>query len=353
MQTVQMNSIRSSSIAILFGLLAVANVESFLIPPTAIGRKSCFALPGNVIVDSLREGLKEDSKNSTLISRYIFDLEAIGVGDIDDSDEKRFDRLIGLYNVAFVKTAKEGENPVGGKWTRKNGLTQKILRTRRTFQHILPVNETGHGAWKVQTGEGELDVVGEAVNVVSLESLWGLVRATIILRGDAVALNATERIDNTCQPLSALSVRALFDAPRIILGKTGQFLNINVGPKTSVILDTLYIDDKVRIGLGGRSGSRFIFERCANDDVEANEFRQLIARKPWGKMRTMASLLTGSGLGLYAAIARGYNIIGGCVAAVTSIVAALIVFSGGGIEANDRSVDEAKKIYEKTQVTTN
>jgi hypothetical protein len=67
----------------------------------------------------------------------------------------------------------------------------------------------------------------------------------------------------------------------------------------------------------------------------------------------MASLLTGSGLGLYAAIARGYNIIGGCVAAVTSIVAALIVFSGGGIEANDRSVDEAKKIYEKTQVTTN
>jgi hypothetical protein len=275
------------------------------------------------------------------------------VGEIDDSDLNRFDRLIGLYNVAFVKTVIEGENPVGGKWTRKNGLAQKILRTRRTFQHILPVNETGRGARKVQTSAGELDVVGEAVNVVSLDSLWGLIRATIILRGDAVALNATERIDNTCQQLSALSVRALFDAPRIIVGKTGQFLNINVGPKTSVILDTLYIDDKVRLGLGGRSGSRFVFERCAVDDVEANEFRSLIARKPWGKVRTLVSLLTGSGLGTYAAMSRGYNIIGGCVAAVASIVAALIVFSGGGIEADDRSVNEAKKIYEGTQITTN
>jgi hypothetical protein len=302
------------------------------------------------VVSLLLEEVQKESQNATTLSSYIEKLEHRG-GErrIDDTATDRFDPLLGLYDVSFVKTAKEGDNPVGGKWTRKSGIAQKLLSTRRSFQHILAVNETGCGKRQVQTGSGEvLEVVGEAVNVISLDALWGLFRTTVILRGDAVAVNATERAsDRYCQPLSAFAVRALFDAPRIVIGKKGRFLNINVGPKTSVVLDTIYTDDKVRIGLGGRSGSRFVFTRCAGTDVEANEFRTLLARKAWSKVKTLTALVALSGLGAYGAVsARALvRVLSGSVSLISGLAAGLITLSGGGIEAGDRSVAEAQRIY--------
>jgi hypothetical protein len=277
---------------------------------------------------------------------------------ISDGDNNRFDALLGLYDVSFVNTRKEGENPVGGKWTRQSGLAQKLLRNRRSFQHVLPVNSTGCGLQFLSTKslEQRLAVVGEVINVISLEALWGWIRTTVILRGDAVAVSAAERTNASnpfYQPLSGYAVRALFDAPRIVLGRTGRFFNINIGPKTSVVLDTLYCDEKVRIGLGGRSGSRFVFARCLSDDVEANEFRALVARKPWSKNKTVLALLTLAILSTYGAVATVagntvFRALSVCLAVSSMLFGATIAFSGGGIESRDRSVAEAKRIYEGT-----
>ena len=52
---------------------------------------------------------------------------------LDDS-EQRFDSLPGLYDVSYVKTKRARDNPVGGKWTRKSGLAQKILKTFERVQ---------------------------------------------------------------------------------------------------------------------------------------------------------------------------------------------------------------------------
>jgi len=186
-----------------------------------------------------------------------------------------------------------------------------------------------------RTAYGETrTVVGEAVNVVSLDA-FGLIRATVILRGDAIALNAKR------------AVRALFDAPRIVFGKTGRWFNINVGPKTSVVLDAPYCDANVRIGVGGRSGSRFVFRRCGADDVEANEFRALLSKKPWSRRRTLTALLAITAASTDGAVVRrSLRLLGGAISLCSILVAALIAFSGGGIEAGDPSVDQSKKILQ-------
>lgn len=308
------------------------------------------------IIPLLFAELQMEPQNATLLSKYIEKLEEQGCERrIDDQSPTRFDPLLGLYDVPYVKTSRAGDNPVGGKWTRKNGIAQKLLRTRRSFQHILAANETGLGQLSVATGAAG-DVVGEAVNVISLEAFWGLIRTTVILRGDAVAVNATERSwDGFCQPLSAFAVRALFDAPRIVVGKTGRFLNVNVGPKTSVVLDTTFVDDTVRIGLGGRSGSRFVFARCPADDMQTNEFRALLSRKPWSKTKTLTALATVACVGTYggASARGGVRVLAASLAAFSVMTGALIAFSGGGIEAGDRSVAEAKTIFGKDGAKSN
>lgn len=314
-------------------------------PSTTQVSSSHVTVPDEAIVPMLLAEVRRKPQNATLLASCIERLELRGrnAHSVNSTAADRFDALLGLYDVSFVKTTKEGDNPVGGTWTRKAGIAQRILRSRRSFQHILAVNETGAGQRLVQIDEGAmLEVVGEAVNVISLEALWGLLRTTIILRGDAVAINATERTsDRFCQPLSAFAVRALFDAPRIAIGREGRYVvNVNVGPKTSVVLDAVYVDEAVRIGVGGRSGSRFVFARCAAGDAEANEFRAVLARKPRSRAKTLTGAFAVAALGAFCGVnARGVVRILGCsVALVSSFAGGLVSFSGGGIEAGDQSV---------------
>ena len=142
-----------------------------------------------------------------------------------------------------------------------------------------------------------------------------------------------------------MAVKALFDAPRIVVGRTGRFLNINVGPKTSVLLDTLYCDSKLRLGMGGTSGSRFVFRRCSDDDEEANEFRALLAR-PMRKTKTFISIGSVAALGILG-VARSnvgfLRLLSGLVTTLALAMGALIAFSGGGIEREDMGVDMRKE----------
>ena len=284
------------------------------------------------IIDAVRMEPKNDSQ----IAGMIEELESTAKPVLEDSPD-RFLPLVGLYDVSFIKSTKPRDNPVGGKWTRKHGIAQKILKTRRTFQHILPANTT--------TARCRSDSVGEAVNVVSLEAFWGLLRVSVILRGDAVPLTMEERTNTSrvVQALSPLAVKALFDPPRIVLGKRGRLLNINVGPSTSVLLDTTYCDDKVRIGMGGTSGTRFVFARCADDDVEANEFQELLNRKPMQKKKMLALLGAVTLTAFYGAIGRGLRVSGGVVGIASVLVGILIATSSGGIESDDKSVQFRKE----------
>lgn len=332
----------------LVGLIFIFKlVEGFLHPPAASTHSQLlrstgptFSAANDDVSASLLNHLEAPGAgNAEKIRESINALESIkSTATESDDDVSRFEQVLGLYNVSFVQTIKQGENPVGGKWTRKSGLAQKFLRTRRTLQHVLAVNETGIGAQKVVDSNGlERSAVAEAVNVIALEALWGKIRTTILLRGDCIALNNTERVSDMCQPLSPLAVRVLFDAPRIVIGKTGRWFNFNLGPKSSVVLDTCYVDKLLRIGLGGRSGTRFVFARCAGNDQEANEFRGLLARKAWSKKQALSTFTLIGTIGLHLAISRGMKVIGGFLSTISLMTGLLFAFSSGGIEQDASS----------------
>ena len=297
-------------------------------------------------------------------------------------DIKRFNPLIGLYEVASVITNNDKENPVGGKWTRSGGFAQKILKTRKTYQHILHYNSTGLARYDGETS------VAEAINVVSLDGLGGLLRATVILRGDVVPLTPQElkemNMNRTINLLSNLAVRANFDAPRIFFGRrnpTGEdafkYLPLQLGPLSDVILDTSFNDQFVRIGMGGTSGTRFIFTRTADDDKEALEYRALLKQPPAKKPKLlgiMTSILLasfyvafGNGIKLVSAISPSFltkssvftplvtllsvvkmsvtgliRIIAGASGLLAGLGAVLIAFSTGGIEQDGLQTEAAR-----------
>lgn len=221
--------------------------------------------------------LSNDERSEDEISNSISSLESIQHANstLEEDATNKFDNLIDLYEVKHVLSSNKKDNPVGGKWTRSNGLAQKLFRTRKTFQHLLPFNTTGLSC-------SAKDAVAEAINVISLEAFGDLLRASVILRGDAVPLTAAEltKMNNnrTLTKLSNLAVRTYFDQPRIIFGKRTKsgysYSPLQLGPTSSVVLDTTYSDSNLRIGMGGTSGTRFVFART--NDQEAKEYEMLL-----------------------------------------------------------------------------
>jgi hypothetical protein len=285
--------------------------------------------------------------------------------DADALSLSRFDPLVGYYNVTYTLTSRAKDNPVGGKWTRSSGLAQKLLQTRRTLQHILPLNRTG----LVQ----DPLAVAEAVNVIIFDALFGLVQLTVILRGDAVPVPLVSPITTTetknepvppigasggkkggllkkpLLPLSNLAVRAYFDPPRIVLGKSGRFVNLAVGPTSSVVLDTTYNDDRLRIGMGGTSGTKFVFARLKEQDEEARAFLALLQKKPTSKVKAAAVLLSVAAAGVCCCRGGGAGggllmkkMFGGLIATVSTLLLALILSSGGGIERREDTYQPGK-----------
>eukprot|EP00986_Skeletonema_menzelii_P010263 scaffold4987_cov135-Skeletonema_menzelii.AAC.3 len=338
--------------------------------------------------DSLLSILSEDEtdisskQKKILLRNEVSSLESQFVSTEEHGDPKRFNPLIGLYEVASVITNNDKENPVGGKWTRSGGFAQKLLKTRKTYQHILPYNSTGLARYDGETS------VAEAINVVSLDGLGGLLRATVILRGDVVPLTLQELKDmntnRTINILSNLAVRANFDSPRIFFGRrepTGQeafkYLPLQLGPLSDVVLDTSFIDQFVRIGMGGTSGTRFIFTRTNDSDNEALEYKALLQQPPAKKPKLlgmMTSILLasfyvafGNGIKLAAAVSPSFitkssvfsplvtllsavkmsvtgliRIFAGASGLVAGLGALLIAFSSGGIEREGMQAEAAR-----------
>ena len=295
----------------------------------------------------------DESSDETKVAPLVDTLEQSYSIDTTTSNDKLFASILGLYSVAAVLPAKPGQNPVGGKWTRKTGLAQKLLNTRATYQHLLPTNSTGLA--QIQRANSyRNDVIAEAVNVISLEALFGLIRLNVILRGDAIPLSLEERevcediakskakdkgVDNKVGKLTPLTVRAKFDPPRIVFGRRGRILNLNLGPRSSVVLDTTYCDNSIRVGKGGTSGTKFLFRRIpsrSDADVEkANEWQPLLARRPMRKSKALIILGSMLGCGLQSAVKGQSRVLGLSISTISALLGAVVVFSSGGIEDDD------------------
>ena len=276
-----------------------------------------------------------------------------------------FTPLLGLYEVRTVITANPKDNPVGGKLTR----SQKMFRTRVTFQHLLPLNSTGHSQLKNDMA------VAEAINIVSLDALNGLLRITVILRGDAIPLSSDERnqmnTNRTITPLTNLAVRAMFDPPRIYMGRRRRkrerggepcysYFPLQIGPSSSVVLDTTYCDSKIRIGRGGTSGSYFLF--VTTNTEEASEYKALMdlrtrTKRTIGKLAMLASVSLYSTLFGFAKVNKlgpsttimktalwFLKRISIGVAMTSGIALLLLLFSSGGIERDGVSQSQMSGI---------
>jgi hypothetical protein len=241
------------------------------------------------------------------------------------------------------------------------------------------------------------------VNVVSLDALNGKFRITIVLRGDATPLTLEERrerntknqsttiLSTTTVPtiqLSNLAVRAYFDPPRIYFGKRRRrgynrkrqggvasggevhsssseysYFPLQLGPASSVILDTTYFDIAVRIGMGGTSGTRFVF--ASTDKDEADEYEALL-KLPYVKKYKIVGILgliLAASLNVafpdklllgrlctlrFAAITARWSmwrlvlgtifrLAGGTLSVMSGMAMLAIIFSSGGIERGSKS----------------
>ena len=302
-------------------------------------------------------------------------------------------------------------------WLRRFGASARafwIPQTRYLFQHVLPPNTTGIGALERETTtndttssqpqpEPNVAVVAEAVNVVSL-SVWGdWIRILVLLRGDCIPASQqtltasssaapTNNNHNTTaflgavltdppnlqiRPWSPLAVQALFDAPRILVrpGRASttttrrrrrrSWLDWQVGPTSSVVLDTTFVNSQVRIGMGGTSGTRFVFGRLTEDQgaigqplhvwKEATEFQTILSSSqgPWSHRQALGgSLVLALAGGLVASLVGRWirpssmlvvtglqgliQTLGWSMTAVGTLLTLALAVSSGGIEQQQR-----------------
>jgi hypothetical protein len=283
-----------------------------------------------------------------------FDTTTAPISDNITADPALFEPLLGYYNVSYTLTTRPKDNPVGGKWTR-------LWNVRRMLQHVLPA--TPPLAAKANT-TSTASSVAQVVNAIRLDLLWGVIGIWVLLRGDAVPLaqdlaekkaagqdSSPSKGNPALLPnLSNRTVRVYFDKPRIgfrlfrgtATNKKVAFERIlSIGPTSSVVLDTPYVDNRIRIGKGGTSGSQFVFARVAEDDEEAREgwrwvltdtARNVLSKTQimirvgiWGVLSALCYKM------LHHAVARS---IAGVSAIGSAVILAWLALSTGGIETN-------------------
>ena len=143
-------------------------------------------------------------------------------------------KIFGYYDVAYTKAgSKQDGAPAGGAFRSKLG--KFIFKTEGLEQNLVEPNFVE--------------------NRVAFE-LFGCIPGEVKLRGTFEQSKAHDNDGKT--------VRAQFGSPTFrIFGLPA----LPIGPKSEVTLATTYIDDRVRLGLGGR-GSRFVFRRKTKEQHE-------------------------------------------------------------------------------------
>ena len=244
------------------------------------------------------------------------------------------ENIYGNYDVTYVSTlkaAKQEGNPAGGNFRgtfgrfiyENKGLYQHILREDDLEKEEVMEKEKGKGKemeknennsdgniidLKQRTEEGsqtqdsdtgEQGMISVSRNVISSEvevevvakteekqsriivvnyicgKLFKFITVSVVLKGILEKITENDRLSLTEKfgtVLSPGTIRADFDSPLITIGGVG----IRIGPNSNVVLDTPYLDGKIRLGVGAR-GSSFIFKRTLDDN--ANNWKIDIRRK--------------------------------------------------------------------------
>mmetsp|Transcript_1278 Transcript_1278/g.2236 ORF Transcript_1278/g.2236 Transcript_1278/m.2236 type:complete len:340 (+) Transcript_1278:152-1171(+) len=137
--------------------------------------------------------------------------------------------LWGNYDVAYVSSGKSQRgNPAGGRFRGKLGkaLFQTNILEQNLYSPDFVVNKVGF-------------------------KLFGFIPGQVTLNGTVAPEPADQK----------LWVRAKFESPQL------SFMGLpalRIGPKSSVVLGTQYLDETIRLGKGSR-GSYFVFTRKEAD----------------------------------------------------------------------------------------
>jgi hypothetical protein len=190
--------------------------------------------------------------------------------------------LLGDYEVAYTSTARASAQdqrgqPAGGRF--RGRLGRALFRTTGVFQSVLPLPPADEAAAAAgdatpsspssPSSSSSSPPVALAINKVAFR-LFGLIPGYVGLRGKCYACprppvppvqpagaggsSSTDGADEDDGDGS--TVRVLFERPVLSLGP----LAARIGPPSSVVLTTTYLDARVRLGRGSR-GSLFVFVR--------------------------------------------------------------------------------------------
>lgn len=154
-------------------------------------------------------------------------------------------RLFSKYSVAYTST-KDKSPPAGGLFRSKVG--RLIFLSRGLFQHVF-----------------KPDTV---VNLVCFR-LLGILKGCVSLRGKLEPLEDDK--------LGPNAIKVTFERPRLCLGS----MVFQFGPRSHVRLATTYLDERVRLAVGGR-GSLFVFEKGgAAETPVADEWNAVFQAQTW------------------------------------------------------------------------
>ncbi|GAB0491604.1 hypothetical protein MMPV_002858 [Pyropia vietnamensis] len=217
-------------------------------------------------------------------------------------------RLAGAYDVAYV-SAGDGGTPAGGRL--RSGLGRALFPTTALVQALTPA--------------------GVVINIVRFR-LLGLLPGLLLLVGTlrpatAADLPAPSNRSSSAAARSILpqgAVHVAFERPRLALGVPPLRAVVSLGRRSTVVLGTPYLDDRIRVGRGGR-GSWFVFTRRPGVNPAVVEGWPAIASAPAVPGWAFAVVAVGVVAGV-AALAPAW--VAGGVAVVVAALAT--VLRGGG-----------------------
>ena len=283
-------------------LMLLGSTNAFLTPPPQQLRtvRRANSLVDDLLraVDGTDGGVTATAEQKAAILKQIEQLEA-------SYDRAPFDDAENLYRdgtVAYVgQASSKAANAAGGRFRGRIGRT--IFRTRGLFQHLIAPDR--------------------AVNCVTFR-LFGLVDGAAVLTGkvtraaklpprreakvrDPRLVEDAERLEVGSSGAQSELTQALaatepgpasrsaclveFARPRIALG-TAVF---ELGPESSVALDTTYLDERVRVIRGGVSDIPFVITRvAAADATAADEWRRIAACERVIKPKGLLALAVGA-----------------------------------------------------------
>ena len=231
------------------------------------------------LIDGTDRGVAATPERRAEIGSLIEELEASWCGTDAFAAEQQ-PLLLRRTEVAYVGQSDSARaNAAGGKYRGRIG--RLVFQTTALFQHVLEDNV--------------------AVNVIQFR-LLGLIPGAAVLPGTWTQASAEEREQlrrGSSRALTPNTVRVQFRPPRVCFGRTGALMTLQMGPETSVGLDTTYLSDALRICRGAGSGVPFVFraDTCADGAPLAAASKQwsaCVARRPLGKRPLVLAALAGA-----------------------------------------------------------